>query len=389
MTTFSGRSRVLQRFHRDDKHHPQSAGSICKLSCFWWTFPIVLLLFLSLVSFWNQASQLGKLSSTNHSVLWHSSDYQDEEPQHQPGLGVVVLLAPMRNEGSMWGIDRFCLLLRAVRSVDQHLNSHYGPYPIIILLAKDYMERPRRKDAPYTTKDRALIRRWAPRSTIIFEEIELYSGSALEPNTTQELIVQWRQGWDGSVPGRELGYQSMCRLWSGRLQAMPFMQQYQYYMRLDDDSLLTDKFPFDPFQKMLDERLTYVYRREAYDHWGIEKLWEIAKPHLDFSRPLPFAFFREYEGAQPYNNFHISRTSFWTSSKWVSFWNDLNEQHAFFKYRVGDANVHAIAVMMMNKRTYQLWSDIPYVHNSNEMKFGWGTKAWKEECQQAYSKWLT
>ena len=340
------------------------------------------------------------ISTTGHSSTIHNNQnytdkfkYPDVQQPKQPEkeqdfTGAVVLLAPPRKAGSIWNVDRFCYLLQAVRSVDTHLNSHYGPYPIIILVAKDYMFDPKGVDAVYTEEDRALIRQWAPNSTIIFEELELYSGPALEPNTTQTLIRKWRQGWDGSVPGRDLGYQSMCRLWSGRIQALPFLQRYQYYMRLDDDGLFIGKLTYDPFEKMKQSNLTYVFRRPSHDHWGIEKLWEIAQPHLSLSQTLPFTERGEYHGSQPYNNFHISLTSFWTSPEWLSFWNDLNEQHAFFKYRVGDANVHAIAVMMMKEGRYEMWPDIPYVHNSNDMPYEWGqlSKSWQTECHENYEK---
>ena len=123
-------------------------------------------------------------------------------------LGGIVLLAPQRNEGSIWGIDRFCFLLRAVRSVDRHLNSKFGPYPIHILVAKDFEKDPKGKDAAYTAQDRNLLQKWAPQSTINFVEIEMYSGSALEPGTSVELIQKWRHGFDGSVAGRDVGYLS-------------------------------------------------------------------------------------------------------------------------------------------------------------------------------------
>ena len=83
-------------------------------------------------------------------------------------LGAIVLLAPQRNEGSIWATDRFCLLLRAIRSVDQHLNARFGPYPIFLLVSRDYEFDPSGNDAPYTDDDRAVPRKWAPHSNLIF-----------------------------------------------------------------------------------------------------------------------------------------------------------------------------------------------------------------------------
>ncbi|KAL3926672.1 MAG: hypothetical protein SGARI_005531 [Bacillariaceae sp.] len=196
----------------------------------------------------------------------------------------IVLLAPQRNAPSMWEIDRFCFLRRAVRSIDQHLNSHYGPYPILILIAKDHAQDPERRDGPYTARDRALVQKWAPHSTIVWHEIEMYSGDALEPNTNREQILAWRKGENGGTAGRSLGYQSMCRLWSGRLQNMgSVLDEFDYYMRMDDDSLLTSKPEVDPFQQFQQhdpENLTYVYRRKETDQWGIQELWRVARPYV-------------------------------------------------------------------------------------------------------------
>ena len=82
--------------------------------------------------------------------------------------GAIVLLAPQRNQGSFWATDRFCLLLRAIRSVDRHLNAQFGPYPIFVLVARDYALDPLEKDAAYTPEDRRLLRKWAPNSELIF-----------------------------------------------------------------------------------------------------------------------------------------------------------------------------------------------------------------------------
>lgn len=293
------------------------------------------------------------------------------------GNGAIVLLAPQRNEGSLWAknLDRFCLLLRAVRSIDKHWSStKFGGYPIYILVAKDHELDPRGLDGPYTEADQALIRRWAPNSTIHFLPIELYSGEALEPDTTPEQVLEWRQGKDGAVAGRDLGYTSMCRLWSGRLQSMSFLDGYTYYLRMDDDSLLTKDLTYDPFERMDESGLTYVYRRIARDHWGIQQLWKVTKPVLDAdlvsNGKLPFvASGGRYEGSQPYNNFHISRVDFWRNETWWQrIWQDYNQHHLFFKHRVGDANVHAMAIMVMAQLGYkvEVWREFPYVHNSND-----------------------
>jgi hypothetical protein len=164
--------------------------------------------------------------------------------------------------------------------------------------------------------------------------------------------------------------------------------------------------------------LTYVYKRKAVDFWGIQQLWKVAKPYVlnsevtnnrivrnkflsqeddeDYYFPLDKEQPRreqedntgeydttQYYGLQPYNNFHISRIDFWKSDKWKQFMNGMDKEHLFYKYRVGDANVHAMAIMMMGDQQSDEWYDIPYVHNSNDMGVDeWGRIEWKEECDE-------
>ena len=310
-------------------------------------------------------------------------------------LGAIVLLAPPRRTVSdLWyNIDRFCLLLRAVQSVDTHLNAHYGPYPIFIVVAGDYAQDPRGMDDEYTSRDLRILQRAAPHSEITLIPVKLYSGEALEPGTTQAQILEWRAGRQGGVEGRNLGYQSMCRLWSGRLQQQSFLDPFTYYLRMDDDSLFTEKLPFDPFLQMKEKDLTYAYRSHAWDHWGIEQLWKVSKPRLlqanvDLSSQ-PFLSDGEYTGQQPYNNFHVSRIDFWRSPRWRRLQKDYDQHHLFFQYRVGDANVHAMALMLMQQNQIAIWDQLPYVHNSNDDP-GWVSKVptWKEECQRAYDNEL-
>ena len=70
----------------------------------------------------------------------------------------------------------------------------------------------------------------------------------------------------------------------------------------------------------------------------------------------------------------------------MRLWEEMNDNHLFFKFRVGDANVHAIAimVMMMEDKKYEKWKKFPYAHNSNDMP-GWGKDSgWAAECKAAY-----
>jgi hypothetical protein len=298
-------------------------------------------------------------------------------------------------------IDRFCLLLRAIRSFDLHVNRHYGPYPIHVLLATDHDKDDMNMDAPYTEADRALLRSWAPHSKIVFVNVTLYAGDdARSPGVTDELVQQYRerQRERNELPPVRIGYAGMCRLWSFRLQNMEFLTPYRYYMRMDDDSILVDKPSFDPFLRMQRQDLQYAWRRNAHDLKGVSELWSVAQPFLteSISRVSPFgkalpglggsysATTVFQTGLSPYNNFHVSAVNFWRSQPWKGLMEEVDRQHIFYSAKLGDATAHAMATMLMKPGTYEMWPEFPYRHNTNDMGHEFHKEEYKQECKQAY-----
>jgi Glycolipid 2-alpha-mannosyltransferase len=308
-------------------------------------------------------------------------------------LGTVVFLAGRRNEITFFNtIDRFCFLIRAIRSFDLHVNRHYGPYPIHVLIATDHDKDDKKFDAEYTEADRNLIRSWAPHSEVVFVNVSLYSDDALSPGITDALIEQYREQDRASRrPPVRIGYASMCRLWSFRLQAMDFLTPYRYYMRMDDDSLLIDKPSYDPFLRMQERNLQYVWRRASGDRNGIAELSQIADPFLpEESRQSPFAVTSgggklvSLNGVSPYNNFHITQVGFWRTPAWRRVMDEVDAKHVFYSRQLGDATTHALATLFMEPGTYEAWPEFPYRHNTNDMGKEFHKDEYKEECKQAY-----
>merc|ERR1711904_278655 len=91
----------------------------------------------------------------------------------------------------------------------------------------------------------------------------------------------------------------------------------------------------------------------------------------------------KYNGAGPYNNFHVSRVDFWRSKDWQSFFQAMEKEQIFMKHCVGDANVHGIAMgafMRGQGLGTDRWKSFPVKHNSNEYK-GYPPKdVWGENC---------
>ena len=307
------------------------------------------------------------------------SSSNNKSPISSSNLGAIVLLAPQRSKRA-FGHTRVCLLRNALKSIDVHLNSQYGPYDIYILVASDYDLDPERKDGKYTDADRTALSRDLPHSpNVNFIDLPMYSGDALEPNLDRKQFERWYKGLDGGTAGRNIGYRSMCRLWSGRLQRMDFLQKYKYYLRMDDDSLLTAAPTADPFAEMEESHWQYSYRQPFFEAWGYDKMWEIAQKQMTEEQKENMARMGwlvppvgdksyQYIGGEPYNNFHIAAVSIWSDPTWLKYLAALEADFGFFKHRMGDANMHAFAMgMLLKPNQIGLQNEFPYVHNINGM----------------------
>ena len=172
------------------------------------------------------------------------------------------------------------------------------------------------------------------------------------------------------------------------MQNMKFLDGHKYYMRLDDDSMFTGKLREDPFEMMEREKLKYAYIRADEDFYGIDLLWSWAKPYFD-SATDPYTGFLDgqpgswrYGGRQPYNNFHISSVKMWRSPLWRQFSAQMDKGHGFFKYRFGDANVHAVALSIMAKVGEVSKVHLPYGHNVKDLPdYGKWALVWDEYCK--------
>eukprot|EP00747_Dinoflagellata_sp_TGD_P117405 gnl/TRDRNA2_/TRDRNA2_172598_c0_seq1.p1 gnl/TRDRNA2_/TRDRNA2_172598_c0~~gnl/TRDRNA2_/TRDRNA2_172598_c0_seq1.p1 ORF type:complete len:305 (+),score=35.40 gnl/TRDRNA2_/TRDRNA2_172598_c0_seq1:152-1066(+) len=203
-----------------------------------------------------------------------------------------------------------------------------------------------------------------------------------------------------------LGYRHMMR-WYGILICKYLADHgYDWYMRLDDDSKLLSCINYDLFQFMRDNHLAYGYRQLAFDSPGdTQGLFEMAREHIrehkheippenrEFTRFLSkkwrkqkkILFARELMG--PYNNFLISKLSFWTSPEVQAWLRDVDSSGIQYKYRVSDLPVQAVTLeMLMPAQQVHQFTDFAYSHftlsSSNTYIFGalsWPAKNWTED----------
>ena len=181
---------------------------------------------------------------------------------------------------------------------------------------------------------------------------------------------------------RNLKYRMMCRWWI--VHFMKYVQDYEYVMRLDDDSFIEEKITKDLFEWMKENDLNYAsniihtdcglccygmkefFEKEFSDKTDIIK--EIFVPQEISMRCFSKQPFRSllsvlntpladsdvpdkvtlWMPTMYYNNFFITKTAFWRTPEMVSIIDKIDKDGSIFYYRWGDAPLQSILVMLMS-----------------------------------------
>ncbi len=170
-------------------------------------------------------------------------------------------------------------------------------------------------------------------------------------------------------------YQLMIRFWFKILFQLPQLQEYEYIMRLDDDSKIRGRW-INVFDEMRNKNAVYFANdvdRDLEEWWpGTMKMKQITfdyvkKNKIMVKQPemLRDAFgnnsVRNY-----YNNFEITKVEFFRRQDvfhWVEF---IDLTYGIFKYRWGDAVLRYLTLALFAERHEILHRpdyNLPYCHS--------------------------
>lgn len=189
--------------------------------------------------------------------------------------------------------------------------------------------------------------------------------------------------FDKNVSKCGKGYMMMCRFFSGVMQSMDILKDYDSYIRMDDDSFLIE--PFINQERFLSEanKSYYTYRTIFFDN--VEDInnpiglynftYNFCKSYkLDIDGLLPklkeFGFLNngKYTGICPYNNFHFSKLDLWKNSIIKNYTERIINMNGTLLYNWMDANVHAMIIFVLCPLLYiptQEITDFGYRHNKH------------------------
>ena len=174
-----------------------------------------------------------------------------------------------------------------------------------------------------------------------------------------------------NCPG-SLGYRHMSRFHANTVYLHPIMQGLEYAWRLDDDSLLLGPaINYDVFTFMKEHDLIYGYRYIDTD-WPtcVQDLWETVHKYKRRNGIDGHFIDKWSNGKMFYNNFEISRITFWTSEEYRKYVAHIDRVGGIYRYRWGDAPIKSLALaLFVSPGKIHKFDDIGYKHQ-RLIKFG-------------------
>lgn len=217
--------------------------------------------------------------------------------------------------------DRIELLLNTLHNLKTNFLVRYN-YPILILCEN------------YNDDDKQYIADTFKSLTIYFEDInptipEYLDTQEILANIARKPVIHWRN----------LGYRHMCKFYAIDIFKHPIISTYKYYMRLDDDSVITSPIGFNMFTYMNFHKIDYMYRvRQNKDcsicNEGMNELFESLGEDFQYNRDLV-----------PFNNFHIMALD---AMKNRNILENKDIVYNIYNKRWGDAPLHGAYIKMYN-----------------------------------------
>jgi hypothetical protein len=169
-------------------------------------------------------------------------------------------------------------------------------------------------------------------------------------------------------------YHHMIRFWFKLVFEIPEVQEYDYIMRLDDDSQLLGTW-FNVFATMQEKGAVYFANKQFIDEEkvlpGTMKLKDVCfayKKNAKISLKDPEKFERAFlkNGIRMYyNNFEVMKTQFFRQNDVREWMEMIDKSHGIYKYRWGDSVLRYLTLAFFAKSEQILHREsynLPYCH---------------------------
>jgi len=167
------------------------------------------------------------------------------------------------------------------------------------------------------------------------------------------------------VPVKARGYRHMCHFFGNDIFFRRELADYDYYMRLDDDSFILSPLRYNVFERMREQGYSYAYRVRMNDRphvcvgMGdvIERYFAVT-PHAGKCKmPPPYRVY--------YTNFEICDLKWFRDDPWQRYFAAIDRAEGIWRHRWGDAPIRYYGVknLLPDEKIWQVL-DLHYHHQS-------------------------
>jgi hypothetical protein len=272
----------------------------------------------------------------------------------KPKLCIVYLVSPSKSVHST-GFMGFQKNLRKIELLKQSLftvKKYLPDYPIMFF------------HEDYTANDMKNIKQIVNKQKLNFIKVNFDSYKG------KRNLDEWMKKQKGFVEGRPAGYRMMCRFFSGVLQNTKELSKFDYYIRMDHDSFFVEPKKLDVEECIKKYDFDYLYRSVWTDHKEKESIWKFTKNYAKknglslegFKKLKMLNVFGNFNGRSPYNNFHISKVSFWKNPEVKKFLDTIEKEDGIILKHWQDTTVHSMILGLFNATVLEK-TDFGYMHN--------------------------
>ncbi|MDD2921952.1 MAG: hypothetical protein PHQ36_06665 [Anaerolineales bacterium] len=239
-------------------------------------------------------------------------------------------------------IDGYSKLIHRNRLIHRNFNKRFN-YPIILFHEGNILPAHQRVISKITPN-------------VLFVDI---SGKAfIAPPGVQADAGGGRSG---------IGYKHMCRFYV--MQIYEFVKDFEYILRLDDDSFLESPIKYDIFKRMKERDFIYGFVHKEYDYHEQTvatlpafTLEYIKNKNVKTKCPLT-AIDAEYY----YSNFTLTQTAFWNTPEVQDYLRAVDESLGIYQFRWGDHVIQTLALKMFGEpEKIHYFQDFRYSHQSHK-----------------------
>jgi hypothetical protein len=239
-------------------------------------------------------------------------------------------------------IEHYRKLIRRNRLMHRNFNRRFG-YPVILF-----------HEGNIHSDHQQILSKMTPHLCFV----DISDQAFVEP---PRLLSSWRN---------QIGYKHMCRFYT--LQIYDYIKEYDYVLRLDDDSYIQSPIHFDLFKFMRNNSLDYGYIHSEMDSHEetVATLPKFTRQYIREHRSVvPHCSLSDINALYYYTNFTITRVSFWFQPEVQDYLRAVDQSLGIYQYRWGDhiIQTHALKMFSQPERLHH-FQDFKYMHGSHEWK---------------------